>query len=75
MVKKFIKNVTDDNKTVIAELERPYSPAILAYKEDGKKIELKPGEMKETKLTEEDIGCGRLRIITEDKTKKTKESE
>ena len=31
-MKKFIKNITDDNKTVIPELGRPYSPATLAYK-------------------------------------------
>ena len=69
-MKKFIKNVTDDTKTVIPELRRPYSPAILSFKENGKKITLKPGESAETKLNGSNIDGKRLKLFTEDQLKK-----
>ena len=70
MAKKYVKNVTDDNKTVIPELGRPYSPATLSYKENGVKVTLRPGEQKETKLTEKDVSGKRLKIVTEEESKK-----
>ncbi len=77
-MKKYIKNVTNDNKTVIPDLGRPYSPATLAFKEDGKLITLKPGESVETKLTGETLAGGgtkRLRLITEDEIKGKKKKQ
>lgn len=72
-MKKYIKNVTDDNKTVIPALGRPYSPAILAFKEGGKKIVLKPGESVETKMNGANVSRGgtrRLRLVEEKDIKK-----
>ena len=77
-MKKYIKNITDDNKTVIPGLGRPYSPATLAFKEGGKMIVLKPGEYAETKLTGETLAGGgtkRLKIVTEDEIKGKKKKK
>ena len=71
-MKKFIKNVTDDNKTVIPALGRPYTPATLSFKENGKKITLRPGEKIETKLTEKQVSGKRLKLVTEEETTKSK---
>ena len=68
-MKKYIKNITDDNKTIIQELGRPYSPATLSFKEGAKKITLKPGEYEETKLNGSNIDGLRLRLVTEDEVK------
>lgn len=75
MGKKYVKNVTDDNKTIVPELGRPYSPATLAYKENGVRIVLKPGEMRETKLTEKHISGKRLKIVEEGSKPKVKEEK
>lgn len=74
-MKKYIKNITDDNKTVIPGLGRPYSPATLAFKEGGKKITLKPGESAETKLNGTNIDGRRLKLVTEDEVKNKKKKE
>ena len=77
-MKKYIKNVTDDNKTVIPALGRPYSPATLDFKENGKTITLKPGEIVETKLNGKNLAGGgtkRLRLVTEDEKGKKKKDE
>ena len=80
-MKEYIKNITDDNKTVIPGLGRPYSPTILAFKEGGKLITLKPGESVETKLDGSSLAgyyvngkkqYKRLRLVTEDEVKKKK---
>jgi len=65
-MKKYVKNVTDDNKTVIPALKRPYSPATLSFKEGGKKITLKPGEMVETKANGTNISGKRLQLVTKE---------
>ena len=72
MVKKYIKNITDDTTKIIQELGRPYKPATLAFKEGGKLITLKPGESVETKLNGENISGYRLKLVTEDEVKKKK---
>lgn len=79
-MKKYIKNVTDDNKTVIPRLKRPFTPATLAFKEDGKKIILKPGEYAETKGNGTNISWGRrpnprLVLLTEDELKGKKKKK
>jgi len=86
-MKKYVKNVTDDNKTIYdPSLGRPYSPATLGFKENGKLIMLKPGESVETKLNGENLAGGvvdgkkqykRLRLMTEEEigTKPVKKKE
>ena len=77
-MKKYIKNITDDNKTVILEIGRPYRPATLAFNEGGKMMTLKPGEDTETKLSGDSLAGGgtkRLRVVTEDEIKKKKKKE
>lgn len=75
MVKKYVKNVTDDDKTIIPELRRAYTPATLSFKENGKKINLKPGEYVETKLNGENISGKRLKLVGEDEIKGKKKKE
>ncbi len=81
-MKKYIKNVTDDNKTVYDPLlGRPYSPATLSFKEGGKIITLKPGESVETKLDGSSLAgyyvngkkqYKRLQLVTEEEIKNKK---
>ena len=73
-MKRYIKNVTD-SKEVIPELGRRYRPRTLTFKEDGKLIEIKPGELIETKLNGENVSGRRLRLVTEDEVKKKKEKK
>lgn len=72
-MKKYIKNVTDDNTTVIPALGRPYSSAILSFKENGKKVTLKPGDSVETKLNGTNVSGKRLKLVTEEELKGKKE--
>jgi len=69
MTKKYIKNITGEKGT-----KYPI-PVTLAFKEDGKKIELKAGEQTETKMNGTNISGNRLVLITEEKTKLKKDKE
>ncbi len=64
-MKTYIKNVTGAKEGKYKE------PQTLAYKEDGKKIELKAQEAKETKLAKR--LSHRLVLVKEDEIKKKKE--
>lgn len=63
MAKKYIKNITGEKGTRYA------TPLILAYKEDGKKIELKAGEQRETKLTK---SLSHRLVLVEEESKSNK---
>jgi len=56
MGKKYIKNITDDKSL-------GYESAIMSFKENGKRITLKPGEKAETKLNGENVDGKRLQLI------------
>ena len=58
MVKKYIKNITDDKSF-------GYKPMTGSFKENGKKIILKPGEQAETKLNGDSIDGHRFKLVTE----------
>jgi len=73
-MKKYIKNVTD-SKDIVPGLGRPYSPAVLAFKEKGKKITLKPGESAETTMNGSNISGMRLKLVTEDEVKGKKKDK
>ena len=64
-MKTYIKNVTGAKEGKYKEAQT------LAYKENGKKIELKAQEAKETKLTKN--LSHRLVLVKEDEVKKKKE--
>lgn len=64
-MKKFIKNITN---------EEGFVPVELSYRENGKLISIKPGEKIETKLNGENIGnCVKLILVTDKDEKKKKE--
>jgi hypothetical protein len=71
MKKRYIKNITGTEKFPL--------PQEMAFKEDGKIIPIKAGEMIETKLDKKSIGSETRLVIVEEevekKPKKTKESE
>ena len=57
-MKKYIKNITDDKSF-------GYSPMTGSFRENGKKIILKPGEQVETQLDGQSIDGHRFKLVTE----------
>ena len=67
MVKRYVKNITGGKEFPIA--------VELAYRENGKVINIKPGEKKELKTDIDVLGNEKKLIYVEKDDKKTKEVE